>query len=216
MLRALFLSASLLFLPLAAGAEATSDAPAGTYKIDPTHARLLFRVNHLGFSRYIAFFKTFEASLAFDPAQPEAMSVTAKVDPASVETHYPGGDGVDFNAVIAGPEFLDAAKFPEMTFVSTKVALTGPDTADVTGDLTLHGVTAPVTLNVRFFGGYAGHPMDPGGARIGFSAEGTLNRSDFGITYGIPAPGTTLGVSDAVDIIIEAEFINPDAPKPAP
>ena len=101
-----------------------------------------------------------------------------------------------------------------MTFTSTAVALTGADTADVTGDLTLHGVTRPITLAVTFNGGYGAFAMDPSGARIGFSATGKLNRSDFGIGFGVPAPGTTFGVGDEVQIIIETEFTNPDAPKP--
>ena len=89
--------------------------------------------------------------------------------------------------------------------------LTAPDKAAVTGNLTLHGVTRPITLRVTFNGGYAPQSFDPGGARIGFSATGTLFRSDFGMGFGVPAPGTTLGVGDAVEIVIEAEFINPDA-----
>jgi polyisoprenoid-binding protein YceI len=101
-----------------------------------------------------------------------------------------------------------------MTFQSTGVTLTGDRTAEVTGDLTLHGVTKPVTLSVTYNGGYGHFPLDPGGARIGFSATGSLNRSDFGMPWGIPAPGSTIGVSDRVDIVIEAEFINPDAPRP--
>jgi polyisoprenoid-binding protein YceI len=137
--------------------------------------------------------------------------VTASVNPASVETHYPD-PALDFNATIAGPEFLDAATYPAITFASTSVTLTGERTADVGGDLTLHGVTAPIALSVTFNGGYAGHPLDAG-ARIGFSAKGSLLRSAFGIGYGIPAPGTTMGVSDEVSIMIEAEFLNPDAPK---
>lgn len=204
------LAAVMLAGPVAG--QAVSDAPAGHYRLDLSHGRLMFRVSHLGFSRYTALFTRFDAALEFDPAAPGAMAVTATVDAASVETHYPGTD-VDFNAVIAGPEFLDAAQFPQIRFVSTDVVPTGPQTADVTGDLTLHGVTRPVTLKVTFNGGYAGHPLDPGGARIGFSAEGALNRSDFGMGFGIPAPGTTMGVGDAVDIFIEAEFLNPDAPK---
>ncbi|WP_126978196.1 YceI family protein [Frigidibacter oleivorans] len=191
-------------------APVATQAPAGTYRLDLAHGRLLFRVSHLGFSNYTAFFRDFDATLAFDPADPEAMTVEATVDPASVETLYPD-PAFDFNAVIAGPEFLDAAQFPEMTFRSTRVRMTGPDRAAVTGDLTLHGVTRPITLRVTFNGGYPPQDFDPGGARIGFSATGTLFRSDFGIGYGIPAPGSTLGVSDAVEIVIEAEFINPDA-----
>lgn len=213
------LLAACLILPAAAGAQTApivpkvTEAPAGRYHIDPTHARLIFRANHLGFSNYTAFFTGFTAELDFDPGNPEAMHLEATVDPASVETLYPD-PAFDFNAVIAGPEFLDAASFPDIRFVSTRVRMTAPDSAAVTGDLTLHGVTRPITLRVVFNGGYAPQSFDPGGARIGFSATGTLFRSDFGIGFGIPAPGTTLGVSDAVEIVIEAEFINPDAAGP--
>ena len=82
------------------------------------------------------------------------------------------------------------------------------DTLRVRGDLTLQGVTRPIVLEATFNGGYAGHPMDPN-ARIGFSAQGTLKRSEFGIAQGIPAPGTTMGVSDEVNVVIEAEFTGP-------
>ena len=82
------------------------------------------------------------------------------------------------------------------------------DTLRVRGDLTLHGVTRPIVLEATFNGGYAGHPMDPN-ARIGFSAQGTLKRSEFGRAQGIPAPGTTMGVSDEVNVVIEAEFTGP-------
>jgi polyisoprenoid-binding protein YceI len=195
----------------AANAQDAAPPPAGIYQLDPAHARLIFQVSHLGFSNYTAFFKEFDAKLVFDPNAPETMTVTASVNPASIETHYPD-PALDFNATIAGPEFLDAAAYPAITFTSTSVTLTGEKTADVGGDLTLHGVTLPITLSVTFNGGYAGHPLDAG-ARIGFSAKSSLMRSAFGIGYGIPAPGTTMGVGDQVSIIIEAEFLNPDAPK---
>jgi polyisoprenoid-binding protein YceI len=215
-MRAPLLALTLALMPLApawAGPQiepAPTLAPAGDYHLDPAHARLMFRVNHLGFSNYTAFFRDFDAQLTFDPADPQAMALQASVDPASVETLFPD-PGFDFNAVIAGPQFLDAAQFPEMRFDSTKITLTAPDRAALSGLLTLHGVTRPVTLRVTFNGGYGGHPMDPGGARVGFSATGTLFRSDFGIGFGIPEPGSSLGVSDAVEIVIEAEFINPAA-----
>ena len=187
-------------------------APAGTYRIDPAHSRLVFAVDHLGFSKYLGFFRDIDAELRFDPAAPERMSVTARIAVASIETHYPD-PAFDFNALLAGPDFLNATpEAPDITFVSTRVALTGDRTADVTGDLTMNGVTKPVTLAVRFNGGYGGHPLDAG-ARIGFSAEGALNRSDWGISLGIPAPGTTMGVGDRVGIMLEAEFLNPDAPQ---
>jgi polyisoprenoid-binding protein YceI len=103
---------------------------------------------------------------------------------------------------------LNGAKFPEITFRSTSVEPTGARTMRINGELTLRGVTKPMVLEARLNGGYRGHPMDPH-ARIGFSANGVLKRSDFGITYGIPAPGTKMGVSDEVSVIVETEFSGP-------
>lgn len=194
----------LAVLP-AAAQEPQPNPPAGQYGLDLGHARLTFKVSHLGFSTYTAFFRDFDADLQFDPAAPAQMQVRAVVKAASVETLYPD-PGLDFNAVIAGPEFLDAARFPEIGFVSRAVQPGAGNTATVEGDLTLHGVTRPVQLAVRYNGGWASHPMDPGGARIGFSASGVIRRSDFGMGYGLPAPGSTLGVGDEVTIEIEAEF----------
>jgi polyisoprenoid-binding protein YceI len=205
---------ALLFAGLPGAAQETSGPsqvpPAGTYHLDPAHARLMFSVSHLGFSDYTAFFRKMDATLSFDPDNPETMVLTATVDAASVETLYPD-PSYDFNAILAGESFLDAANHPEIRFDSTRIRLAGPQAAAVTGDLTLLGVTKPVTLHVRYNGGYAGHPLDAG-ARIGFSAEGALFRSDFGMGFGIPAPGTTIGVGDLVTLRIEAEFLNPDAP----
>ncbi len=189
----------------------TTDAPAGTYTTDPIHSRLMFSVNHMGFSNYTAFFRDFEGKLTFDPAEPEAMTLTATVDAGSVETLYKD-EMIDFNAVIAGKDLLDAATYPEMRFVSTAVRLTAPDVAEVTGDFTMHGVTKPLTLRVTFIGGYPGMALDVG-ARVGFSATGVLKRSDYGISMGIPGPDMPLGVGDEVAIRIETELINPDAPK---
>ena len=177
---------------------------AGDYKLDLGHTRLLFRVSHLGFSNYTALFTDLAGDLAFDPEAPETMKVSAVVKVGSLETHYPD-PSLDFNAVITGPEFLDATQFPEITFVSTGVDLTGENTADVTGDLTLHGVTKPIVLKVTYNGGWADMPLDVG-ARIGFSAVGEFNRSDFGVGFGVPAPGSTMGVSDRVEVILETEF----------
>lgn len=192
-------------------ATAAAGPPAGTYHSDPQHTRLIFSVNHLGFSEYVALFRTVSATLAFDPAAPEKMQLQAMVDPASIETFYKDPT-LDFNAVLAGPSLLDAAKFPEITFKSTAIHLTAANEAAVTGDLTMHGATRPLTLHVRYNGGYAGNPLDPGGARIGFSAEGALFRSDFGMPFGLPAPGTMMGVGDLVSFQIETELLNPDAP----
>ena len=182
-----------------------TDLPAGTYRLDPAHASLIFRVSHLGFSRYTARFTRFDAELQLDPTDPATASVTATIDPRSIETDN-RDPSYDFDAQLRGEPWLDTARFPEMTFRSSEVELTRPDSARITGDLELHGITRPVTLEATFNGGYASHPLDPFGARIGFSAHGTLLRSAFGITEGVPPPGSDFGVGDAVEIVVEAEF----------
>jgi polyisoprenoid-binding protein YceI len=197
--------------PCASAAEpdATPAAiPAGTYTLDKSHASLLFKVNHLGFSNYTARFKRFDATLQFDPANLAASSVVATIDVRSLETDYPEPKKHDFNTQLQNAEWLDAAKFPQMMYRSKKVEAIGANNLRIEGELTLHGITQPVILEATYNGGYVGHPMDPH-ARIGFSAHGTLKRSQFGVAYGIPQPGSTMGVGDDVQIIIEAEFSGP-------
>jgi polyisoprenoid-binding protein YceI len=192
----------------AAQAEPPVDVPAGAYTIDQTHTSVVFRVSHLGFSNYTARFKKASAQLQFDPNNLAASNVTVNVDTKSIETDFPNVAEHDFNAQLTGEQWLDAAKHPQITFRSTKVEVTGPRTMRIHGDLTLRGVTRPMVLDARFNGGYAGHPLDKN-ARIGFSAHGTLKRSEFGISYGIPEPGSTFGVGDEVEVIVETEFSGP-------
>ena len=196
----------------AAEKSAAPGVPAGAYTLDKAHASLIFRVNHLGFSNFTGRFTRFDAKLQFDPVNPATDRITATIDPRSIQSdNAPPG----FLDSLSGKEWLDADRFPEMTFRSTKVTATGSNAMRIDGELKMHGVTRPVTLQATFNGGYAGHPMDPH-ARIGFSAHGALKRSAFGIAYGIPAPGTSMGVSDNVEVIIEAEFSGPawgGAPK---
>ncbi|HEY0940363.1 MAG TPA: YceI family protein [Steroidobacter sp.] len=192
----------------AATAEEPVNVPAGAYTIDPSHTSILFRVDHLGFSNYTARFKNATAQLQFDPNDLAASSVTVTVDAKSLETDYPDPKVLDFNAELLGEGWLDAARYPEITFRSVSVEPTGARTMRINGELSLHGVTRPMVLDAKFNGGYRGHPMDPN-ARIGFSATGVLKRSEFGVSYGIPAPGTKLGVSDEVEVIVETEFSGP-------
>jgi polyisoprenoid-binding protein YceI len=197
---------------LIAGAAITYAAdntvPAGKYTLDKSHATLIFKVNHLGFSNYTARFKHFDATLQFDPNNLAASSVTASVDVNSLETDYPEPEKHDFNKQLCGPEWFDVAKFPQMTYRSKKITVTGGNRLHIEGELELHGIKQPVALDAIYNGGYVGHPMDPH-ARIGFSAHGSLKRSQFGIAYGIPEPGSTMGVGDPVEIIIETEFSGP-------
>jgi polyisoprenoid-binding protein YceI len=186
--------------------SAAAPLPAGEYSLDKPHASLTFTVSHMGFSHYTARFTSFDAHMTLDPAHPEKAQLVATIDPMSLELNAPPAG---FHDQLEGKDWLDAKLTPQWTFKSTKIVRTGPKTAKVTGDFTMHGVTHPVTLDVTFNGGYPGLAgMDPH-ARIGFSAHGVLKRSDFGVKAGIPAPGSNLGVSDAVDIALECEFTGP-------
>jgi polyisoprenoid-binding protein YceI len=195
---------------LGQGDKAPPQPPAGQYYMDKAHTSVTFQVNHLGFSHYTARFSRVDATLKFDPANPAAMQVEATIDPTSLALNAPPAGFLD---QLMGAGWFEAAKFPQITFRSTRVETTGANTAKVTGDLTLHGVTKPVTLDVTYNGGYPPNSFDPGGARVGFSAKGTLKRSAFGVSSGIPAPGSTMGVSDEVDFAIETEFSSKPAAK---
>ncbi|ANP44776.1 YceI family protein [Candidatus Viadribacter manganicus] len=180
-------------------------APSGAYSLDKAHSSLIVRLSHMGYSQFTARFETWDADLNLDVTSPENSSINVTIDPRSIASDNPPAGFID---VMRGAEFLNAAAFGEINFRSTSIERTGANTAQITGELTLHGITHPVTLEARFNGGYAGMQLDPN-ARIGLSAHGTFNRSDFGMAYGIPPEGTNLGVSDAVEVIIETEFSGP-------
>lgn len=187
-------------------------APAGQYQLDKAHASLLMRVSHLGFSTYTTRFSRFDAQLTFDPSNIPASKVVTTIDASSFEMD--AAPQVCFD-IMKGPQMLDTVKFPQIVFKSERIRMTGAKSMEISGTLTLHGVTRPSVLTATFNGGYAGVPnMDPH-ARIGFSAHGSFKRSDFGMTFGIPAPGTTMGVGDLIDYSIEAEFTGPALAAPA-
>ncbi|MDV6331581.1 YceI family protein [Asticcacaulis sp. 201] len=193
--------------PSAASAAPSVDKiPAGEYRTDPAHTALTFTVNHLGYSHYTAQFASLDAHLTLDPAHPEAAVLKVTVDPRSLRLPTPPKGFYD---ELMGKQWFDAAAFPQITFASTQVEKTGVNTARVTGDLTLHGITKPVVLDVTFNGGYPGMAGFDPQARIGFSAHGVFKRSDFGMGYGIPAPGSQMGVGDDVAFTIETEMQGP-------
>ena len=207
--------ASLALLTLAAaaqGATSTNPPPAvpkGVYTLDKPHTSLIFRVSHIGFSNFTARFTRLDARLETDPSNLGASKLEVTIDPASVQSdNAPDG----FLAMIAGKGWLDSQDFPQIDYRSTKVEVLGGNRIRINGELTLHGVTKPVVLEAKYNGGYASHPMDPH-ARIGFSATGKFKRSDFGVTVGIPAPGTTMGVGDEVQIVLETELLGPPGAK---
>ncbi len=183
----------------AVAAPVKVDAPTGAYTLDKTHASLTWRVNHMGLSQYTARFTRFDAQLSFDATDPSKSTLTATVDPTSVETDYPGADK-DFDKELLEPNFFNAKTFPAITFTSTAIALTGANAATVTGDLEMLGVKKPVTLQVTFNGSKNPHPFAQVPA-LGFSAIGVVKRSEFGMTHLIG------GVGDEVEVLIQAEFL---------
>jgi polyisoprenoid-binding protein YceI len=191
-------------------APAATEAPSGDYKIDKAHTSLVFRVNHIGFSNYTAQFGGVDGTLKLDAKDPSKSSLEATVDTGSLTLVAPPAGFLD---TLLNEKWLGAKAFPKIVFRSTKIELTGAKTARVTGDLTLRGATQPITLDATFNGGYAGHPYDPN-ARIGFSLRGSLKRSSFGVSEGIPPPGSTMGVSDDVTIEIETELNGPPQANP--
>lgn len=181
------------------------DAPSGAYKLDKSHATFFLGVDHLGFSNYRMSFSEWDVSLNLDVAKPETSSVLATIDVKSLQLQ---GAPKGFKEELLGPNWLNAGKHPYISFKSTKILRSGLTAARVIGDLTMNGITKPVTIKVRFNGAYTGHPMDPA-ARVGFSGEGVFRRSDFGIAAGIPKPGTKMGVGDDVNFSFEAELNGP-------
>ena len=166
--------------------------PAGTYELDKRHASLTVKVVHMGFSHYTMRFDGLDGGFTYDPANWQATKATFTVDPKSVDTNDPS-----FNKQIAG--YFEADKYPTISFASTGVE--GQDgKGTMTGDLTFHGVTKPVTLDVTFAG--AGHGVAPLGTRLGFSGSTRIKRSDFGVTNFVLNQFT----DDDVDVIFEVEF----------
>ena len=148
-------------------------APAGLYVLDKSHASVVAKVSHMGLSFYTLRFDALDARFDYDPAKPEASQITATVDANSLDVGDPK-TGPQF-----ARDFLAAAVFPRITFVSTGIQRTAPGHGLVTGNLTLGGVTRPVILDVVFNGSGPG-PFGVGGYRMGFSATTDIKRSDFG------------------------------------
>lgn len=172
------------------------------YTFDKAHTQILFFVNHLGFSNSQGEFLDYDGYFNFDRENPANSIVDVTIQTASIDMDDEAWDNHLKNA-----DFFNVEKFPTMTFKSTAIKVTGKDTADITGDLTLLGVTKPVTLKVIH--NKSDKHAFSGKFVAGFSATATLKRSDFGMNYGLPAVG------DDVNIMIEVEGIRTESEEPA-
>jgi polyisoprenoid-binding protein YceI len=170
-----------------------SAVKAGVYAIEPSHTRVLFSINHMGFSTYYGEFTGASGKLTLDPANLAASALEVSVPVANVTT-----TNARLDEELKSKQWLGAADYPTMTFRSTSITPTGPSTADVAGELTLHGVTRPVVLKAKFNAG--GVNMLDHAYTIGFEVSGEIKRSDFGVKTYVPLIG------DQVGLIISAAF----------
>jgi polyisoprenoid-binding protein YceI len=167
-------------------------AMADSYTIDPTHTYPNFTVNHLGFSTMHGRFDKTTGTISMDRAKGTG-SVEVVIDMASVNTGFQKRDDH-----LRSPDFFNATEFPEMTFKSTKVAFQGTG-ATVDGQLTMKGVTKPVTLNVDSIN-CGVHPMNKKDV-CGFNATAKIRRSDFGVSYALPAVGDDISLNIEVEAV---------------
>ncbi|MCP2670743.1 YceI family protein [Maricaulaceae bacterium EIL42A08] len=196
-MRALIISFCVLVLSGCLSAPSTNpaDLPAGEWQLDPGHASVTWRIRHLGLSWYTARFDHIEASLSFDPANPEAAQLTATVEAASVST----GD-LSFDETLRGSGWFDAERHPQIVFVSERVEITGEATGRIHGLVTMKGETHPAVLETEFYGGVFN--ILEGRQALGFGADLVIDRTQYDIGR---LPGNFIG--DEVVLRIEAEFL---------
>lgn len=167
----------------------------GRYTLDPHHWNVSFDVEHFKYSRFVMRFDKVTGDLNWPANGIEQSSVNIVIDASSLDTNVPILD-----KMVKGPQMLDAEQFSSIQFKSTQFHSDGDDKGTLVGDLTLHGVTRPITLSVHF----NGHSPDPLNKleTLGFSAEGTFSRAQFGLATWYPAVG------DDVHVAIQAEFVS--------
>jgi polyisoprenoid-binding protein YceI len=170
----------------------------GTWKFDPYHTQVEFSAKHLGMMTVRGHFAEVTATGDIHADQPERSSVEATINTASIRTHNEQRDND-----LRSSNFLEIEKYPQMTFKSTKLEPAGPDRYTLTGDLTIKGNTRPVTLAVVKYGEFTDPNM---GHRIGYAAEGKINRKDFGMKFDMMLDGRFI-VSNEININIEGELV---------
>jgi len=200
-------SLSVAALAVATLAGVAARGHADTLAIDPNHSHVGFSIRHF-FTQVKGEFKTVTGTIDLDTKSPNSSKVSVDIDPASINTNNDKRDNH-----LRSADFFDVAKFPKMTFVTTAVNITDPKawTGTVTGDLTMHGVTKPVTLKIEGGGAQA---MGPGGTMAGFTASGTLNRKDFGIIWNKVFDSGPAMLGDDVALELDVEARTPMQPKP--
>ena len=187
--------------------SAAAVAQAVQYQIDPVHSSAQFSVRHMMVSNVRGEFAKVTGTVVYDSKNPKASSVEATIDATTINTHEPRRDDQ-----LKGPDFFDVAKYPTLTFKSKKVEPAGAGKLRMTGDLTIHGVTKEVVLDVE--GPTAEVKMGPD-LKAGASASTTINRKDFGLMWNRVLESGGVMVGDEVKITLEIEMGRKVAPAPA-
>ncbi len=169
-----------------------------TWKFDPYHTQVEFSAKHLGMMTVRGHFAELTATGDIDVEHPERSQVEATINTASIRTHNEQRD-----SDLRSSNFLEVEKYPTMTFKSTKIEPAGGDRYTLTGDLTIKGNTRPVTLNIVKYGEFTDPNM---GHRIGYAAEGQINRKDFGMRFDMMLDGKFI-VSNEIQINVEGELL---------
>ncbi len=196
-----FVAILALMPALNASANPLEGVPSGEYEVDPTHASVLWKVSHLGFSTYVGRFNSFNADLDLNSADFSKSSVSVNIKVDSLDTDFPFPEEEDFNKKLSGSWFK-SAEHPSITFVSKAVSdLENGKNFTITGDLTLMGETHPVTLNAVLNGATPSHPFKKV-PLVGFSATTKIDRTVWGLSNYAPNIGAE------VSIEIEGEFVH--------
>jgi polyisoprenoid-binding protein YceI len=174
---------------------------AGTYALDPNHSGVHFQIRHLGLSNVRGTFKTFDATLVVGETLDD-LAVTATIDMASVDTNQP-----DRDTHLRSTDFFHTDEHPQMTFRSTSARPADDVAYELDGDLTINGITKPVTLDVEFNGSDV-HPGD-GKLHLGFDATTELKRSDYGIDFNMPLGADKLALGEKVKVELDLQFVAP-------
>jgi polyisoprenoid-binding protein YceI len=174
-------------------------ATTGTWEIDPSHTTVGFHARHAMVAKVRGRFADFTGSFTLDGANPAGSSATLTIMAASIDTK-----NADRDTHLTSAEFLDVEQFPTITFTSTSVTQKSADEFDVTGDLTIHGVTKPVTISWELIG----TTVDPwGGTRIGFEGTAEISRKEFGMVWNVALEAGGVLVGDTVKLEFDVEAV---------
>src|SRR6185312_7848375 len=180
------------------GQQGTETATQGVWQADPFHTQVEFAAKHLGMMTVRGHFAEVQVTGTINPDQPEASAIEVTIQTSSIRTHHPQRDND-----LRSSNFLGADEYPTMTFKSSRIEHVGGDRYTMTGDLTIKGVTKPVSLNMVRLGEFSDPMM---GHRIGYSGENKINRKDFGMNFNPVLDGKFV-VSDEIQISLEGELV---------